>query len=178
MPRPYDKTPTKRTASGSGVRRCGACGNRVGANDKFCTGCGVPVSAPGKAPGAPQRTRKSGPDAKTLRAKKRRFKNKARRAKKKRFKAVPNVVPQKPNTAPQTAQPDSQIVPAASQTSGEYLANPPERFSCPNCNEILIHGTYVSCPVCEFVFEYCEHLDGKRYDPKDCYNHYGPGGVA
>ena len=178
MPKIRHKTPTKQRPRSSESRRCGACGHTVSAEDKFCTGCGKPLT--GAAPAAAPQKMRQRPKAAVPRARQRKPKTMPPRLRKRKPKVVPVLAPQVQS---------SKVVPSISveEQQKQYLENLPEQFycssickvkgpdgpMCPNCGNIWICKEPVShfdrsCSKCGIWFEGCIHKDGQKYDPEEC----------
>lgn len=125
------KTPARQRPRGSESRRCGACGHRISAGDKFCMGCGMPAA--GTAPAAaPQKQRPK------TRAK----------------PAVPRTGKRKPKTVPVAVPREkSETAPAQKQSS----KNVPETVYCVGCAQPFPHGRYIKCPNCGRFWVACLH---------------------
>ena len=198
MPKTRVKTPVKQRPRDSELRRCGECGHGVGADDKFCTGCGKPLA--GVAPAAVPQRQKQRPKTKTKPAAPRKKARTPQAAPSRLRKptTVPILVPKKqePQVAPAVAPPKQKpkqrqeqkpVVAPPLWKRKDYLDNLPDKFycssickvrgpdgpKCPNCGLVWVCKTPVShgalnCPKCNVRFKKCIHLDGKKYDPKKC----------
>ncbi len=161
MQRPRVKTSVKQRPRGPGSRRCGACGHAVSAGDKFCTGCGKPLTSVAPA-AAPQKQR---PKTKTKPA--------APRMKKRKPKTVPPRMKKRkpitvPAAAPQAQKQKTMVVPAMSeQEQKQYLENVPEWWYCGRCGQKVLHSE-IKCPKCGLKWKLCRHKDGKYYKPEEC----------
>ena len=150
--RPRVKTPVKASVKqrprGPGSRRCDSCGHVISAGDKFCIGCGMPLT--GVAPAAaPQKQRL-------------RPKTVAPRMKRQKSKAVSKAVPQKSIVAP----------PMSPQKQKQYLDNVPDDLrTCPGCKRKIPHGRYITCPHCGYKWSGCKHKDGIIHDLWNCYTY-------
>ena len=148
MQRPRVKTSTKQRPKGSEVQQCDVCGNQTYPNDKFCTGCGKPLTG-AAATVAPQ---KQIPKTVTPKVNQ-------------RSKTVPVAAPQAQKRVPIT------VPNMSTQEQKQYVESVPEWFYCSNCENQTQHGHHVKCPHCGVRWVYCEHRDGKIYHPKDCYKY-------
>ena len=192
MPKIRHKAPTKQRPRDPGSR-CGACGHIISAGDKFCTGCGKPLTgaAPAAAPQKQKQRLKTKPAAPRMK-KRKPITVPPRMKKRKPITVPPRMKKRKPITvpaaAPQAQKQKTKVAPAISvEEQKRYLENLPGQFycssicrvkgpdgpMCPNCGNVWVCKEPVShfdrsCPRCGIKFEKCIHKDGQKYDPEEC----------
>ena len=140
------KTPARQRPRGSESRRCGACGHRISAGDKFCMGCGMPAA--GTAPAAAPQKQRPKTRARPAVPRVKRAKPATPRMKKRQPKTVPVAVPRE----------KSETAPAQKQSS----KNVPETVYCHGCAQPFPHGRYIKCPNCGRFWAVCVHQKERR----------------
>ena len=162
MPRPRVKTPVKQRPRESKFRRCGACERGVGADDKFCIGCGKPLNAaPAAAPQKQKQRPKTKPAAPQVKKRKPVTVPAAPQVKKRKPVTVPVAAPQVQKRQPVTAPNISRL------DVKQYLETAPLQLHCGRCMHKVRHSD-TECPRCGTDWDLCQHKDDQWYRRGEC----------